>query len=195
MTKIYLAGKISQNDWRQTFFKDRWDLRNAEPPIDKMIDEGIIKHKGDLIAYPESKYSIFTKYDHQYTGPYFLSCDHGCYHGPSTHALAGPGCGYDEGWTRKNIMKKCNEWICAADIIFAWIDSKDCFGTLAEIGYAHAKNKEIWIVYSENIFELKLEWPTNIIPEDHDMWFIDQMADKVAISPNPLMVYEKWSNR
>lgn len=188
MKKIYLAGKISKNDWRQTFFKDSWDLRNTEPPVDS--------HGSDLIAYPESKEDlIFTVCGDQYTGPYFMSCDHGCYHGPSTHAMAGVGCGYDDGWERKYIVSACEMWIDYADIIFAWINSKDCFGTLAEIGYAHAKQKEIWIVYSQDIFGLNLEWPTNIIPKKHDMWFIDQMADKVAIAQDPLLVYKKWSDR
>lgn len=44
-----------------------------------------------------------------------------------------------------------------------------------------------------HIFDLSLEWPTNIVPNNHDMWFIDQMADKVAISNNPLDVYVKWA--
>jgi len=178
MTKIYFAGKISKNDWRNTLTKK--SLVTAGP-----LDD------------------VETVCKHEYVGPFFMSCDHGCFHGHSSHGLTQRGYGGccasndgfsgSTGFTRDVIANNCLRWIDYADIVFAWINTKDCFGTLAEIGYAHAKNKPIWLVYSDVLFNIKLEWPTNIIPDRHDMWFIDQMAEKVAISNNPLEVYKKWS--
>ena len=53
-----------------------------------------------------------------------------------------------------------------------------CYGTLAEIGYAYAKRKLIWIAYSHKI--------------NSNMWFIDRLADKVGVSKSPEILYKKW---
>ena len=173
MTKIYLAGKITQNDWRGAFFEHPWDLRDARP------DE----------CDP-----LYTKVGHEYTGPFFISCDHGCYHGNSTHALTGPGCQSENGYHRNDILMKCLNWINRADIVFAWIDSTDCYGTLAEIGYAYTHNKHIWIAFSDKLFNYKLGTQPDL-PENHDMWFVSQMADdeRLDVINKPYQIYEIWS--
>jgi hypothetical protein len=70
---IYLAGKIRKNDWRESIIPDikYWieghDIRSIESIANWPILEGVIKEK------------------YNYTGPFFVSCDHGCYHGPNSH--------------------------------------------------------------------------------------------------------------
>ena len=176
MTKIYLAGKISKNDWRNNITKQSLVTSG---PFDKIDTVG----------------------GHEYVGPYFMSCDHGCFHGKSSHGLSQDGGAcfavnngfYDSmGFTKDVIKQQCLKWIDNADIVLAWINSKDCYGTIAEIGYAHAKNKKIWIVYSTNLFKYPLGDLIEI-PSNHDMWFIDQMAERICFADDPLQPYESWA--
>ena len=65
-------------------------------------------------------------------------------------------------FSRDDVLSICKRQIDRADIVFAYIDHNDCYGTLAEIGYAHAIGKDITIVFSND--RLKA-----------DMWFVDKM--------------------
>jgi hypothetical protein len=201
--KIYLAGKISKNDWRNEIINTR-GIEHAD---------GSVTIQGDI-----------------YTGPYFVSCDHGCYHGDSTHGVIDSGCGsgdrrtiedqmcyefgvcdadgghgcVNENDIKDTIPKLCLSWIDECDVVFAWIDSNDCFGTIAEIGYAYGKEKEIWIGYSNKLVMGYADRPTEFINgctgecvgmPIHDMWFIDRVASKVAVSPCAEMLYSRWSTQ
>jgi len=207
--KIYLAGKISKNGWRN----------------------GIIETRN---ITPLSRNEATTIHGDIYTGPYFVSCDHGCYHGDSKHGLlSDTRCGdYNTvledmeirldfqdvyaghaGMTSENIKdevpKLCLSWIDDCDVLFAWIETKDCYGTFAEIGYAYGKGKEIWIGYSNKLVMGYSDRPTEFSFDNdgetsaigsglismpiHDTWFIDRLASKVAVSPNAGMLYSKWS--
>jgi hypothetical protein len=116
----YLAGKIGANDWRQAIV----DLRNRVSP-DDALDPKFELACGRFII----------------TGPFFVACDHGCYHGPHTHG-AGVGCTDD--WNepvdarRHRILALSEQRIDRAGFVFAYIDAADCYGTLVELGYAHA---------------------------------------------------------
>ena len=198
--KIYLAGKISRNDWRNEII----NTRGIKPSdINK------------------------TKDSDTYTGPYFVSCGHGCCHGDSKHGIIDVGCknvnvepidesmcdkldvvdfhgSLDWGERRDTIPKLCLSWIDDCDVLFAWIDSKDCYGTIAEIGYAYGQNKVIWIGYSNTlvmgyanrptVFSTSNESDTGDAPR-HDMWFIDRLASKVAVSPSAGLLYSMLSSQ
>jgi len=41
--------------------------------------------------------------------------------------------------------------IAMADAVFAWIDEQDCFGTLAEIGWAARGNKYVGPAFGPNL--------------------------------------------
>lgn len=204
--KIYLAGKISKNDWRNGII----ETRNTTP---LPRNEATTIH-GDI-----------------YTGPYFVSCDHGCYHGDSKHGIL-DGCASDaeqaiiydledrcnltdpdggHGFlsngcydgVRNTIPKLCLSWIDDCDVLFAWIETKDCFGTFTEIGYAYGKGKEIWVGYSNKLVMGYSDRPTEFSQNDgcefvdmpiHDTWFIDRLASKIGVSPNPEMLYSWWSH-
>lgn len=148
---VYFAGKISHNGWRIGW--------------------------GELVCEQAEKIEDLAKYEYQindeltYTGPIFLSCDHGCYHGPGTHGVGadGLGCGGLPTICMEDVLYICKSQIERAEILFAYIDSADCFGTIAEIGFAHAIGKDIFIVFSNK--ELKEE-----------MWFVDQMQRNTGIA-------------
>lgn len=120
--KIYLAGKISKNCWRHGIVKD---LRDTEP-TDRILPG-----------------AIFDKHD--YVGPFFESCDHGCNHILASHGASVETCGVlevDED-RRRAVRRRCLEGVAQADLVFAWVDDVTCFGTLFEIGYAHGLKKKI----------------------------------------------------
>lgn len=71
---------------------------------------------------------------------------HGCSHGEDTHgvryfvAVEGPD-GEESFFTHSGciggvVVEKCLAALRTADVVFAWIDSLDCYGTIAEIGFA-----------------------------------------------------------
>lgn len=152
---VYLAGKIRCNGWREK--------------IANIRDHSINQYETNPILVNASLTIM---------GPFFISCDHGCYHGDRTHGvglnkycedvdgtLYHFGCcgnGENPPFTECDVLDICKSQIDAAEIVFAYIDCLDCFGTLAEIGYAHAKGKTIIIKFASD--QLK-----------KDMWFIDKM--------------------
>jgi nucleoside 2-deoxyribosyltransferase len=49
-------------------------------------------------------------------------------------------------------------------VVYAWIDTLDCYGTIVELGYAKALEKEIWIAGPRRF---------------RDMWFVYELASFV----------------
>ena len=154
-TNIYLAGKISACDWRQELI----DIRNNFCGNEKfLIREGYVLDYNDDITI---------------VGPFFLSCDHCCYHGDNSHGVglnnyyedgAPYDCyGEDDLFTEKEVYNICIEQIKKSDIVFAYIDESSCYGTLFELGYAASIGKDIIILYD-------YKFPSN------DMWFINRAA-------------------
>lgn len=148
---IYLAGKIKPNDWRNRFYNYRCI---GYEDSDKIAEGWTINANNFLTI----------------TGPFFLSCDHGCYHGDGQHGVGAKdgGCTGDS-FTRNEVLKICKSQIDIAEIVFAYIDCRDCYGTIAEIGYAHAVGKDIIIFFSD----AKLK---------EEMWFVDIMQRNTGIA-------------
>lgn len=158
----YLAGAIKKNDWRNNFIHYR-----GEPHDPRDIGNGYIAHVNNNLSI---------------TGPFFIACDHGCYHGDTKHGVGAVSSLHpsseevEEGewggcmgnyYTKDDVLNICKEQIDKADIVFAYIDCDDCYGTLAEIGYAHAKGKDIVIVFGKNA------------PKD-EMWFASKMQQRTG---------------
>lgn len=84
--KIYLAGKINKNCWRHSIVTG---LKNASSPLPAFVETEPEPGHGqqlDLPEWPVLKNAIFGCHD--YVGPYFRSCDHGCFHGDGRHGVA-----------------------------------------------------------------------------------------------------------
>lgn len=67
----------------------------------------------------------------------------------------------------------------STDLVFAWIDSIDCFGTIAEISFAFAfanrdrlKNKSPLIVLAS---------PPSFAEDAAHLWFVMGMANKQVV--------------
>lgn len=182
--RIYLAGKISKGDWRETV------VSSTQWPNDvdySVLNGGELTGGRGVAAYgacgdtryigswPVLENSVLGVFD--YVGPFFIGCDHGCFHGDNTNGSIETYCYYDEDgevsdeleqahgqqtadpFTFHQFMVRelCLSSIKIADVVFAWIDSPDAFGTFTELGYACALGKEIWIAGPEYM---------------PDMWFV-----------------------
>ncbi len=135
--RIYLAGKISADDWRFGIVKG----------LDGAILDVEATRNDLLLPWPILPRSIFNTCD--YVGPFFVSCDHGCWHGENQHG-SGAENGGCFGWAgeetrRPQVVKHCLGAIDKADLVFAWLDCADAHGTLVELGYAVAQGTPIII--------------------------------------------------
>lgn len=117
---LYLAGKIRRNDWRLS----------------------LVPQLGTTLLGQPIECENF-----HYDGPYLMSCDHGCAHGPETHGLGYGGCIWlaPPKWLVPGL---CYYWLKRANLVFAWIDDPTCFGTLTEIGWAQALDRPVFIGFS-----------------------------------------------
>lgn len=122
--RLYLAGKINENDWRYQLVSN---LRTH------VWEDGELENNGFI-----------------YTGPFFVSCDHRCFHYPASHGAAEiPQ--EPNGYPRDQIARNNNASIDAADLVFAYISEPDCYGTLVEIGYAIAKKIRVVVAIAPNL--------------------------------------------
>ncbi len=176
---IYCCGKVSKNDWRHPLTD--YDLRDTDYPL-------LAYRRGEIPTIRDGLGRGL-----HYGGPFFIGCDHGCSHGPHTHGasansefVCNENYDYDENAESfhagkystygsdeppsierhaTEIAKNCLTSITHASVVFAWIDDLTAYGTFAELGYAHALKKPIW-----------LAWPKPL----KDLWFIREMATAVV---------------
>lgn len=221
--QIYLAGKVRRNCWRHSIVTG---LRETCFAYDNQA------YQESWYRWPVLSRAIFEY--HAYTGPYFISCDHGCAHGDNSHGVAAEDvtrygeniylteeelqqyreehaiqrdtngyyrmseldgekyyldaqdehailhdeqgtyvlyrastCMDDFGIRQSRVVELCFAAIRSSDLVFAWIESPDAYGTLVELGYAKAQGKQIWVAGPEYY---------------SDLWFAYQMADKTHIT-------------
>jgi Nucleoside 2-deoxyribosyltransferase like len=125
--KVYLAGKIRKNCWRYS------------------LVSGLRAHHWDQGDLPQATFT--------YVGPHFVSCDHGCAHQPTQHG-AENSCVLDDSVPRQEVVQLCFTALQNSDLVFCYIDSRDCYGTLVEIGYAIAMKKVVVVALSEKLDRL-----------------------------------------
>lgn len=155
MKRVYFAGKVSSNGWRQSIV----DLRNEihhqlGSPYELMCDYERITKPG-----------LRTEHNFVYGGPFLFSCDHGCYHGDTSHGM-GAGNDYyslcsDCGTKRSDVFNWCITSINQSDIIFCYLEDVTAYGTVFELGYAYSRKVPIYIYLSPR---LKLE-------DIQELWF------------------------
>lgn len=171
--KVYLAGKIGKNDWRSEIFKD---LRDGN---DSKFNRKMEEVDGFL-----------------YNGPFFVSCDHGCFHGESQHGRGitkiGCGCGMlgkdgssvESKTSKSKVLSDCAKDIGSSTHLFVWIDSLDAYGTIAEIGIAYTLGIPIFISLSDKIKKSDI----------NDLWFPLHMAKKIVIANSAVNGWKEFIN-
>ncbi len=162
--RVYLGGKIGMHDWRSNLFAPEVNdintsaktlLANTQSMVCRRTIEGI---------------------DLQYAGPYFLGCDHGCYHYNQDHALGASWkwetdkwisgnrrylCSGEQFITRHDAIQLCEAWLASANVMVIWAsdDFHTAHGTHVEIGYARAKGIPILLMIDRKITpEYVREW-------------------------------------
>lgn len=104
---------------------------------------------------------------YQYVGPYSISCDHRCGHQPYTgqgtnpdsdtrgtgsHGAAVNGCTQSiSNWSMQDVYRRSLDGIGLADYVFVWLEDQEAYGSLVEIGYAHALGKPILMTHAPHI--------------------------------------------
>ena len=115
----------------------------------------------------------------KYVGPHFVSCDHGCLHGPNQHGAL-RGVDQDSGWEplpgepaikdiRQAVFAANMQRIYKSDAMFAYLDKEDAEGTKFELGYGYAHAKPTYVFLSPKLSD---KFVNNI-------WFIRQGARNV----------------
>ena len=112
---IYLAGKFRKGCWRHSLVSG---LR------DHSWSDGVLPQR-----------------DYVYVGPFFVGCDHSCFHNKNSHgagavrgvnACSGRGVEAEFDAPHREVENLCLEAVGKADLLFCYIDSTDCHGTLGE---------------------------------------------------------------
>lgn len=183
---IYLAGKIRKNDWRTTIAGDMFRIE------DELYNAAVSEEFNPTALYfPVAEKSIFG--EHNYVGPYFIGCDHGCFHGDASHGsgLSGSGCagpilfGKDLLGARSLVHEACLNAIRRSDVVFCYLDSLDAFGTFIELGYARGLGDvDVWVHINRDIFNTTLKTSDGGYGSS-DLWFTLQTADKTCVSNDP----------
>jgi hypothetical protein len=194
--RVYFAGKVRKGneDWRSLIFNN-----------DRIMSHDICD--GEMNVYRGDKWNAGTVF---YGGPSALSCDHGCWHrtdhgivnewnndqdftfdGGSVHVgrewpswfVEPASCPTgDNGLSQKQAVERCMYQIHLAEAVYAFIDSPDCHGTLAEIGFAYALGIPIHLVFHDGLKNSRtvIDHDNHGVEMEHDdFWFIKQMATTV----------------
>jgi hypothetical protein len=171
--KVFLSGKIDREAgaWRDQILGVRWNAK-----AHKMLPEWVIPPPrpklseydyGDLVVapWPISKGVVLGRYD--YVGPYRQEDDElnrkyaGDFHGTTARGQHGSM----DSDVEDEVVLRCRQAILNADLVFAYVNRPDAFGTLVEIGYAAALGKYLLIYVDE---EARWDWG--------DYWFAEKMA-------------------
>ena len=154
--RIYMAGKVGKRDWRhQLLGVDRiahgWD---------------------DFTTYHTNGWQEFELLT--YVGPFFVSCDHACFHHNGVHGAASlthPKDGHtictalSDGPSPTQVHRRAVQGILDSNIVLAYIDKPDAYGTLFEIGFAVANKKRVVLCISDELRDI-----------EKDFWFIARGA-------------------
>lgn len=187
MTAFYLAGKISKNGWRHSIVDG---LREVHPYSDAFFwptlkaaifeqfdytgphfsrcDHGCTHRAGEHTWFlgPEGwgqcpEIPPFCEYRERggHGTKLIPDCNENCDNCVATPSLFDPHSA-NKTW----VTTECERAITFADIVFAWLDSDDAYGTLVELGIASARGKQIWIATPQ------------LKPE---LWFAYNLAQRV----------------
>lgn len=123
---VYLAGKIKKNDWRHDIVPNLRNHVSGSPS--HMI-----------------KANNFT-----YAGPYFGSCDHGCYHTSQSHGAMTQQQKL-RATAQKSVFGRCLSGVQLSDLVIIYISDDDCYGTLNEIGWVQILKKDHVLIFAPEI--------------------------------------------
>ena len=112
---------------------------------------GILFHRKIMDEYHSYEAMKNTTLEILYGGPTAFGSGHACSHMRATHGNGSEDSGLDLTYyeNQRYLVDRCLLQIRVSDGLFAYITTLDCFGTLAEIGYASSQGKPIQIIIDE----------------------------------------------
>ena len=167
---FYLAGKITGSTWRDEIVP-WWSLENHS----STYSQAYFGYEEDNSwAVVPNVCTVLDGVSLHYSGPWWrdqlchgTSLESGFPHGYAEPSHDGSGKDKDSDVVR-NLQREtaiaASRAIISAQMLFAWIDSQDCFGTLVEIGYAKGLGKVVVVAFSEDI-------------DAAELWFARSAAD------------------
>lgn len=167
--RIYFAGKIGKNDWRHKIvpgLRGAWHGACLEPADPEVI----VPIRFELGG---------TAFD--YAGPYFVGCDHGCFHGPESHGIVDAGEPADDRILtpeRYDVFGLCLSWLQSADVVFAHVESGDAQGTMFELGWAFDR------------IQVFLNFTTEALAAE--CWFAARSACRLSVNPDPVAALTRF---
>ncbi len=175
--RVYLAGKVDAEHgaWRDAILgrhydyatgdkRPKWELVNHHGTFMEATDEYDYGHV-EPPPWPTTP-NAHVLGIHDYVGPYRLTYpdsepkSSGYFHG--TTWLGQHGMIDDH---RAHIVLECQRALQRADFVFAYINSPDCFGTIAELGMAHQMGKYVALLVEDSV-----EWAWD------DYWFVHELV-------------------
>jgi hypothetical protein len=174
--KIYLAGKISKNDWRKSI-------------VGAAVDEDNPRKYGRRLGFDPWRIVRDAIFDqHDYTGPFFTSCDHGCAHSSGVHGNSDHDCFMEnEARLKDYVAEQVQLAIKHSDLVFAWLDEFDALGTFWELGFARGLGIRTVVAlgpmlqHREDLSAfLAKSGTTSFAREEHDdLWLVKRCATTV----------------
>jgi len=179
----YFAGKIAKQDWRHSIF----------PGLDRVATNSDIEVEdisGGHHSYVGSRTNdpAVAKLEADgilYGGPYFVGCDHGGFHGESSHGQGADSdvlCCATSGIFRPYILDECSRLISQSDFVFCWLDSADAYGTIFELGFARALKIPVFLFHPFGYFDAPKWWG--------DMWLAVHAAYSVHPLEDPIQAWQ-----
>lgn len=169
---VYLAGKFHRDrDWRSQIMP-RWKAGKGD---------GSDAFPGK-VPHPDGIREM------SYAGPHWRDLGHGAGgKGPHLRAdtdLSGHGCGPYQIEDPFEVVHDCLVKIATCDLFFAWVDSREAWGTVAEIGFARA--------FAESG---KLIVVVAMPRHDRELWFPSRMASRFIVASSAGEAWEwLWAN-
>lgn len=183
VSEVYLAGRITGDTWRDEILapaRSKAGYR-VEDEDDRWSRPGAVTVPGDTRRL-------------NYRGPFWLRTEHDCRDNTGAHAFGN----FDEirhsmGRVYSNattVRAKCLDGVEASHLVFAWVESRESYGTFAEIVHAHSVRR----LRSRATPLIVVATPHREL-SDH-VWFIFGMADHFIVASTPSEAWASlWASR
>lgn len=174
---VYLAGRFGEGAWRNQIMPN-WSAGSKSLGTSDDCGELCWESRERCVPVPPCHFSSLGS-SLDYAGPFFVDLDQG--HGGGGYgphdsaydrreAIVEHFPGHEYPIAAADVVSNCCEAIDRADLVFAWIDSRECYGTLVEIGCAAAKGK--LVIVAAPAF-------------DRELWFAPAIAGALVLAPTP----------
>lgn len=183
---FYLAGKITGTNWRESIVPG-WSEENHSFAYGSAFLD--YEHDKTWATVPNACTELGAGL--HFTGPWWQGTDSGG-HGLSCSSSRPHGYGLQiphSGLNDDEIRNLCTEVLSAvqcairrSDLLFAWMDSSDCYGTIYEIGYAKALGKPVVVGISEEFCGL---------PVCDELW-LSRHNNYVVVAKTPLAAWKQF---